>query len=102
SRKGKHRSAKRHHARRHKHRRGHASEAHQTLVANDYPVAPNNVGPKTMPDYGSLANEAIKNVDLRGGRGRVFVGQREDPFFVDLGATFDGLNVRVLTGDKGQ
>jgi hypothetical protein len=32
----------------------------------------------------------------------VFVGQRDDPFFVDLGATFDGLNIRVLTGDKGQ
>src|SRR4029453_8652357 len=59
-------------------------------IANDYPVAPNNVGPKTMPDYESLAREAIK--DLPGG-GRVFVGQRDDPFFVDLGATFDGINI---------
>jgi hypothetical protein len=102
SRKGNHRKALRHHSRKHKHRRGHASEASQTLIANDYPVAPNNVGPKTMPDYNALANEAIKNVSFRGGLGRVFVGQREDPFFVDLGATFDALNVRVLTGDKGQ
>jgi hypothetical protein len=31
----------------------------------------------------------------------VFAGQRDDPFFVDLGATFDGINVRDLTGNKG-
>ena len=33
---------------------------------------------------------------------KVFVGQRDDPFFVDLGATFDGLNVRKLTGNQGE
>ena len=38
---------------------------------------------------------------LRGGT-KVFAGQREDPFFVDLGATFDGLNIRQLTGNQGQ
>jgi hypothetical protein len=32
---------------------------------------------------------------------KVFAGQRDDPFFVDLGATFDGINVRDLTGNKG-
>ena len=70
-------------------------------IANDYPVAPNNVGPKTMPDYDALARQAIK--DLPGG-GRVFVGQRDDPFFVDLGATFDGINMDgrgTLPGNKG-
>ena len=25
--------------------------------------------------------------------GRVFTGQRDDPFFVDLGATFDAINI---------
>ena len=34
--------------------------------------------------------------------GKVFAGQRDDPFFVDLGATFDGINVRKLTGNKGE
>ncbi len=33
---------------------------------------------------------------------KVFVGQRDDPFFVDLGATFDGINVRKLTGNQGE
>ena len=63
------------------------------------PVAPPNIGPKTFPNYQTFVNGAIKN--LKGG-GKVFAGQREDPFFVDLGATFDALNIRVLTGNKGQ
>ena len=33
---------------------------------------------------------------------KVFVGQRDDPFFVDLGATFDAINVRKLTGNQGE
>ena len=30
------------------------------------------------------------------------MGQRDDPFFVDLGATFDAINVREGTGNEGQ
>ena len=96
----KHRS-KRNRSRRGKHRHAKRSSVREVRIANDYPVAPNNVGPKTMPDYDSLAREAIR--DLPGG-GRVFVGQREDPFFVDLGATFDGINIDgrgTLPGNKG-
>jgi hypothetical protein len=68
------------------------------VVANDVPVAPNNVGPKTMPNYGALADQAIKPVQ---GGGKVFAGQRDDPFFVDLGATFDALTIRNGTGNAG-
>jgi Domain of unknown function (DUF4331) len=69
------------------------------VIARGLPVAPPNIGPKTFPNYQTFVNGAIRN--LRGG-GRVFVGQRDDPFFVDLGATFDGINVRKLTGNQGQ
>jgi len=69
----------------------------QKVVARNLPVAPNNVGPKTFPDYVKVANEAIRPV----GGGKVFAGQREDPFFVDLGATFDGVNLRNATGNAG-
>jgi hypothetical protein len=88
------------HRRKGKHRRGRASHSNPRVVqvANDLPVAPNNVGPRTMPDYGKLAGQAIK--PLPGG-GKVFAGQRDDPFFVDLGATFDALNVRKGTGAEG-
>jgi Domain of unknown function (DUF4331) len=53
---------------------------------------PNNVGPKTTPDYDKLAAQAVE--ELPGG-GNVFAGQRDDPFFASLGRIFDTVN---LTG----
>ena len=68
-------------------------------IARGLPVAPPNIGPKTFPNYDSFVDGAIRS--LKDGT-KVFVGQRDDPFFVDLGATFDGLNVRKLTGNQGE
>jgi hypothetical protein len=61
-------------------------------IVEDAFVAPNNVGPKTFPgdNYNKVANQAI--AQLPGG-GRVFTGQRDDPFFVDLGTIFDAANI---------
>jgi len=56
---------------------------------------PNNIGPFSTPRYASLAAAAV--YDLGDGV-RVFAGQRDDPFFLDLGAVFDGLQVRPVTG----
>ena len=70
----------------------------KTRIGRSLPVAPSNVGPKTFPDYQRLTRQATRN--LSGGR-RVFAGQRDDPFFVDLGATFDALNIRKGTGNEG-
>jgi hypothetical protein len=67
-------------------------------IGRNIPVAPSNVGPKTFPDYPALAAQAVRH--LRGARA-VFAGQRDDPFFVDLGATFDAINVRRGTGNEG-
>ena len=58
-------------------------------------AVPSNVGPKTMPDYQSLFNQGI--YDLGNGV-RVFAGSADDPFFIDLGATFDSLNFRMGVG----
>jgi hypothetical protein len=63
---------------------------HSKLVGNNLPVAPDNVGPKTIPNYEAVSNGAIAPV--RGG-GKTFVGPIDDPFFVDLGAVFDGINI---------
>jgi hypothetical protein len=68
------------------------------VIGSSLPEAPNNVGPKTFPDYNTVANQAIRTVS---GGGKVFVGQRDDPFFVDLGTTFDAINFRVGTGNAG-
>jgi len=63
---------------------------HSKLVGNNLPVAPDNVGPKTIPNYEAVFNGAV--APIRGG-GKTFVGPIEDPFFVDLGAIFDGINI---------
>jgi hypothetical protein len=71
----------------------------ETTLARGLPVAPPNIGPKTFPDYDNFVNAAIRS--LRDGT-KLFVGQRDDPFFVDLGATFDGINLRKPTGNQGE
>ncbi|MEV6964764.1 DUF4331 domain-containing protein [Hamadaea sp. NPDC051192] len=45
------------------------------------PVAPSRVGQASMPDYQKLRDQAT--VQLQGGW-RVFAGQADDPFFLDL------------------
>lgn len=62
------------------------------------PTPPVNIGPASTPNYESLASEAI--VTLPNGI-KAFCGQRDDPFFVDLGGVFDLLTIRVLPGDTG-
>ena len=61
-------------------------------IANGLIAVPSRVGPRTMPDYQKLVREGT--YDLDGGI-RVFAGQRDDPFFIDLGAVFDSLNLRM-------
>ncbi|HSL07371.1 MAG TPA: DUF4331 domain-containing protein [Pseudonocardiaceae bacterium] len=52
-----------------------------TVLLRDAPVAPSNVGPGSMPDYGKLRREAVVGV---GSGGKSFVGQADDAFFLDL------------------
>ncbi len=60
-----------------------------------------NIGAKTLPDYAAYADHHIYNIRIPGcGRGRVFVGQRKDPFVVDLGETFDLVNIAHPVGEK--
>ena len=67
-------------------------------IANNLPVAPPNIGPKTFPNYGNFVAEATRTL---GDGTKLFVGTRDDPFFVDLGATFDAINVRVRHRQPG-
>ena len=57
-----------------------------TVLGNDLPVPPVNIGPKSTPDYRALSDAGIRTLP---GNIRVFAGQADDPFFVDLGAVFD-------------
>jgi hypothetical protein len=68
-------------------------------VANNLPVAPPNIGPKTFPNYGNFEAQAVRT--LKDGT-KLFVGSRDEPFFIDLGTTFDAINVRKGTGNEGE
>ena len=54
-----------------------------------------NIGMKTIPNYAAYAAQHIYAVNIPGctAPGKVFVGQRKDPFAVNLGVVFDLLNV---------
>ncbi len=54
-----------------------------------------NSGTKSIPDYAAYAAAHIYNVALPGSTQpmRLFVGQRKDPFVVNLGETFDLVNL---------
>jgi hypothetical protein len=62
-------------------------------------TAPNNIGPRSTPNYRDLVTKSILSFD--GGRSRVFAGQRDDGFFGDIGAIFDLVAIRKGTGNMG-
>src|SRR5215469_5589934 len=55
-----------------------------------------NIGAKSIPDYAAYANSFIHTISIPGCSmpGRLFVGQRQDPFVVNLGETFDLVNIK--------
>lgn len=63
------------------------------------------IGNKTFTDmqgYHAYANTFIHNITIPNceAMGRVFVGQRKDPFVVNLGETFDLVNYVPVEGDS--
>ena len=56
------------------------------VLGTNVPTPPDNVGPRTTPNYDALAARAVTNL---GNGVKVFAGQRDDPFYVDLGSIFD-------------
>ena len=66
-----------------------------TRLLTDQPVLPPNIGPKTTPNYPALPNGIQTAAN---GQIQVVVGPRQDPFFVDLGMTFDAVNLETGPG----
>src|SRR5690242_6036465 len=58
----------------------------RTVLAENVPCPPCNVGPRSTPNYATLASAAITNLSSGG---KVFCGQRAEGFYVDLGSIFD-------------
>lgn len=59
------------------------------------------IGDKSVPNYAAYAATFTHDVVIPGcGTGRVFVGQRKDPFVVNLGETFDLVNYVHPIGEQ--
>ena len=61
------------------------------VLGSNIPTPPDNIGPRSTPNYAALASAAVTN--LTGGI-KVFAGQRDDPFYADLGSIFDLAGLR--------
>lgn len=76
--------------------RAHAiSNAATGATRFDKPV--DNIGVKTIPNYSAYAAQHVYSINIPGcsAPGKVFVGQRKDPFAVNLGTIFDLVNAPV-------
>jgi Domain of unknown function (DUF4331) len=63
-----------------------------------------NIGKKSIPDYPSYAAHFIYDVQIPGCAkpGRVFVGQRKEGFFIDVGEIFDLVNLNPIGPRDGK
>lgn len=62
-----------------------------------------NIGAKSIPSYSDYARSHQYDVQIpHCGKGRVFVGQRKDPFVVSLGEIFDLINTNPLGPVNGE
>src|SRR6201997_1966315 len=64
-----------------------------TALGTDLKCPPCNIGPRSTPNYDDLAAAAVHH--LPSGE-TAFAGQRNDGFFVDLGAIFDLADIREI------
>jgi hypothetical protein len=64
----------------------HEHEHGTTALSEDLASPPCNIGPRSTPNYTALVAAATHSLP---GGGRVFAGQRQEGFYVDLGSIFD-------------
>jgi hypothetical protein len=74
------------------------AKGRSTVVAHGT-TPPNNIGKRSTPDYRGLVTKSIVSFD--DGASKAFAGQRDDPFFGDIGAIFDLVAIRKGTGNMG-
>jgi hypothetical protein len=56
-----------------------------------------NIGTKSIADYAAYANQHIYNVNIPDcNAGKLFVGQRREPFYVNVGEIFDLINLNPV------
>lgn len=75
--------------------RGTVTNANGGSATFDKPV--DNIGTKSIPNYKAYADQHVVSINIPGCTtpGKMFVGQRKDPFVVNLGETFDLINIKA-------
>ncbi|MGI8788780.1 MAG: DUF4331 domain-containing protein [Pyrinomonadaceae bacterium] len=68
------------------------------IIASGLRTPPSNIGPRVTPNY--EANLGQPAVYAMSNGGKVFAGQRDESFFLDLGV-FDAINYRSLAASGG-
>src|SRR5919106_3629130 len=69
------------------------------VIASGLVTPPRNIGERTTPNYETaLAQPAV--YPLPNG-GRVFAGQRDEGFYIDVGGVFDTLKLKSIGADGG-
>lgn len=69
-----------------------------TVLASGVLTPPNNIGDRTTPNYPALAQQAVTSLS---NGGRVFAGQRDEGFYIDVGGVFDTLNLSSVASTGG-
>ncbi len=70
-----------------------------TALLTDRRMPPSNIGPAVTPNYeDNLGEPAVYGL---GDGGKVFAGQRDEGFYIDLGGAFDRLNFRSISSGGG-
>jgi Domain of unknown function (DUF4331) len=64
----------------------------RTVLARDLRMPPSNIGERTTPNYEAVLGQPAV-FSLQSGA-RVFAGQRDEGFYIDVGAVFDTLALR--------
>jgi hypothetical protein len=70
-----------------------ADDGQGKVLGRDLACPPCNIGPRSTPNYDGLAAAAVHQLPTGE---TVFAGQRNDGFFVDLGAIFDLGDIREI------
>jgi len=81
-----------------------AAAANLTSGGTTFRKPMDNIGNKSIANYSTYANNHIFSIGFPGCKtpGRVFVGQRKDPFAVNLGEIFDLVNLNPLGSPSAQ
>jgi Domain of unknown function (DUF4331) len=75
------------------HNENHERDGLGDLLGDNLACPPCNIGPRSTPHYDDLAAAAVHHIARNT---TVFAGQRNDGFFVDLGAIFDLGDIRPI------